>query len=1199
MALERYGLGALITADDKPFVAATDRARDSLGRFVSTANGAPSVMSRMSASLSQAAATMKQGAAQISNGVQQLGSGLRSAALGALPLTAAVGAGISQAATFERQMSVVGSITRANEIDMAKLSKEAKRMGIISVFSATQAGQGMEYLARAGADTEQIIVSLQGAMNAAAADSIELGTASDIIAQTIKSMGLQWEDAAHVADVLSLASASANTNITMLGESFTYGASMAKSLGIPLEELTAIFGKLGDAGLQGSLAGTSFTNMMNKLVKPSEKAETTLRKWNVTLTEPSGKLKNVSTIIGQISNNMDKIPSAATRAKLAVELFGLRGAKAYNALRLQGKEALDDLENKLIAASYGVGAATEMADRRLDNFLGRLVLFGASIESLSIGLFAPMLKAFTPVVEQMTDGLNSILFSLDALNDIRTEESKQNAESALLISKVTSERLQAAGATEEYAKSTRSAIQVLSRMEMSEENLSRAQVEARKRGVLAVFEAESRRRAEMIKTSHLAAANVHSEEQLGDSRLKMMNNQVAAMEKARQTEAQKQIDLAFSGAKGSAEAQKWLRRRVLEEALSSNKSLSDVQRETAIQEIDNMIMLESEASKKSDSIRAQIFSIEKLQEIENKYGSSAVQIALGLQDAIDGIIDKWYDLIAVVKQQGRNLESVLGKEGLRTLSKYAMYFVVIAAAIVPVALAATAFSFVLGGLTKAFIGLKTIVTGVFTIIKGVMVAAASSLIPLTIAIGVLAVAFAFYRREGESFGETMIRLWGDIKTVVIKFYNVVHRIVVGFISRWNEVVGGISTRWRELWNSVVTRVEETISKIKNRFNRIFSVWFSGVDGMEIKWENVGAAIVNAIVWVSDAIIIVIDTIIWMATTAADTITNFIQGPLDHLYSFAQAIAWRWEELKNSFINLWNVIKISFGDMYSDLSGLFGELASVFNIFTTSAENDFTSLYSFIGALFTNLVEIIAEVLSIIIPISSAVFGNMLATATTIVYGIKSVFTDAFGGILSILEGNFLEGIKRIGIALFNFLTLPIRTAITALIDLVSRIPGVDEGLFKLGIDLDSLKKWTKEGITYEGGETKKPAISPMMKATEKIGEEKAIKVDVQSSSPDFAEQISEKKGLLESINDLKTQQKRKETETPEVNVDVNLDDKRTLDIKNNMCVDGESLNVASARHKQEIHDRAGYKSTPWQRRVMAEHGAAPVKRGAA
>lgn len=1201
MALERYGLGAIITADEKPFVASTDRARDSLGRFILTASRAPAVVSSMNASISRAAMIMQRGASQISRGTQTLAAGLRSAALGALPLTLAVGAGLSQAAKFEKQMSVVASITRASERDMAALTKEAKRMGIISVFSATQAGEAMEYLARAGATTDQVIAALSGTMNAAAADGIELSTAADIVAQVVKSMNLGWGEAAHVADVLALASASANTNITLLGESFKYGASIAKGLDISLEQTTTILAKLGDAGLKGSIAGTSFVNMMNKLMKPSEKASKYLEKWKIVLEDSNKKLLPISTIVQQISDHMNKIPSATERASLAIEMFGLRGVKAYNALRMQGKDAIDDLENKLIAASYGVGAATEMAERRLDNLLGRLTLFGASVESLSIGLFDPLLKSFTPTVEEMTKGLNSILFSLDALSDMRKEESKQNSESAILISKEIANRLQAAGATEAYANTTKSAIQVLSRMQMSEEDLSRAQIEARKRGVMAAIDAESRRRAEMIKTAQMSAAGIKDEEKLGDARKAMIDNQIKAMTEARRAEAKKQIELAFSGAQGSVEAQRRLRQQVLNEALASNKDLSEADQKALAKQLDNYLMLESESLKRGDAIRSEIFSIEKLQEINEKYGSAAVQIALGMQDAIDGIRDAWDSMIRRIKEFGKTLEDKLGKEGLRKLAKYAVYFAIIAAAIIPIALAATALSFILGGLMKVFLGLKMIAVGALTVIKGALMLLSAAFWPIVIAVGILGVAFAFYRKEGESFGQTMIRFWEDAKQVALNFYNAVKQIWNGFIERWNEVSEGLKESWKNLWDGIVTKVENTVNVIKEKLNSIFGHWIQGLKDIEVNWSSVGASIANAIVWISDVVIGAIDLIVSVIMTTAEIIMSVMEGPLNFMVSMVDTIRAGWSEFSVVFMEAWESIKDTFGSVITEIRAAFNEVINEFFGGSEQSSEAWVTAGRTIGAAILAALHTVAWAVKWIVKGIGTAISSTVYIIKTLLINLKRIFGDAFTGMQQIMEGDFLSGIKRIGAAIFNALTLPIRTALGSLLKLARSIPGIEGAADFLGIDLNKVQKWLDEGITFEADRKKEKNVALFKQAA--VGAEEATKQSAKADdefkkSVRDATEISRSKALLDSINDLKTQQQKRAMQTPKTDVNVNLEDKRVLDINNKMCVEGEELDVATSRHRQEIHDRAGYKSTPWQRRVMLEHGAAPVKRSA-
>jgi TP901 family phage tail tape measure protein len=1200
MALERFGLGAVITADDRQFVSANNRARDSLGKFIKTADSAPASFGRMTGAITRATAALSTGAAKIGKGVGQINRGLMQAAIGALPIAAAVGAGVSKAAQFEKQMSAVGSVTRATESDMSKLTKEAQRMGIVSSFSATQAGEGMEYLARAGANTDQIIAALQGTMNAAAADSIDLGTAADIVAQVVKGMNLEWGEAGHVADTLALASASANTNITQLGESFSYGVASAVQFGMSLEETTAIFGKLADAGLKGSLAGTSFVNMMNKLAKPTGKAQALMKKWNITLDNADGSLRKVSDIVDDFSKNIKKIPNTSERAAVATEVFGIRGARAYSALSVAGKASLDALEDKLLASSVGIGAATEMAATRLDNFMGKLTLFGSSIESLSIGIFGPLLKSFTPAIEEMTNGLNGVLFSLQGLNEVRQRENQEMGESAQLIAREAANRLASAGVTDKYTRSSLGALQVLSRMSIGEEKLSSAQVDARKRALQSTFETETKRRAELIRTQQLAAAGAQTVDDMSKSRREFMTKQIDAITKARQKETNDAINMAFSGAEGAVEAQKWLRNQVLSEALASNKDLTEADRSRIQQEIAMMSDEEAARSAIGDKIRSQIFSIEKLQEIEKEHGSAAVQIALGIQDAIDSLTETWNDMVSGVKEFGKTLETYVGKDGVRKIAKYATMFAITAAAIVPVILGLGALGFASKGVAIVFTGLKTVAIGALTLIKGAVIGLAGVFWPLLAAVAAVGIGFAIIRKDGESVGETLQRAWMGIKNVVSDVYeNTLLPFINGFRKRWNELSDGIIGKWIDTFNQASQKISDVATKIKNKFYDIFGTWFSGLSNVEIRWEEVGSAIANGIAWVATKMAELVGAIVDGFVWASEQVMSFLEGPLRALYGFAEGVAMRWDGVKTSFLNLWEVIKTSFGDMYTDVAELANAIFGMFDVATDAVGTDFSDLFSFVGGLITDLVGIIAEALALVIPVVTGVFGSMLNIITTVVNGVKSVFSDAFGGIMQILEGDFVSGIKRIGIAILNAITLPIRSAISGLIELIQKIPGADELAFGLGIDLDSIQKWVADGITSNEMAAKisaKPAGNDEYKGKKLVQSDGGQKPPMIPVGEDKKAEISALDKVVTDIGDIKARDKARAAEKPKLEANINLEDKRTLDIKNQMCIDGEAVSVGTARHKQELQDRSGFKTTPWQRRVMLEHGTAPMNK---
>lgn len=169
--------------------------------------------------------------------------------------TAAI-AGVGIAATkvgsdFEAAMSRVGAISGATGKEFKMLEKTAMELGKTTVFSASEAAEGMQYLAMAGYDANEIVAAMPGVLNAAAAGQVELGTAADITSNVLSGFGLQASETSRVADVLTKAFTSSNTSMESLGETMKYAAPIARAAGFSLEETAAAAGVLGDAGIQG------------------------------------------------------------------------------------------------------------------------------------------------------------------------------------------------------------------------------------------------------------------------------------------------------------------------------------------------------------------------------------------------------------------------------------------------------------------------------------------------------------------------------------------------------------------------------------------------------------------------------------------------------------------------------------------------------------------------------------------------------------------------------------------------------------------------------------------------------------------------------------------------------------------------------------------------------------------------------------
>lgn len=430
MALERVGLAGLLRFDSNSAVNAMRRPRDELGKFIAQGSRASASSGRLAASITRLEASFRRAGATVGNAANRLGGaastlGGASRALGAagLPMTVAIGAGTAAAANFEQKMSGVAAITGATDEEMQKLTNKAKEMGATTVFSASQSAEGFELLGRAGFSVSESIDALGGVMNAAAADGIPLGTASGIVANTIRAMGLEAKDATYVADVLALTSAKTNTDVIGLGEGMKFAAAQASTMGIELPTVAAALGVLADSGLKGTLAGTSFTNMLVKLSRPSKKATQLMKEMGASIFETAEGNLDLKKTLASLGPGLNAIHSKTKRAAAITEIFGIRGQKAVNAIdKAISRGKFEELVNQLENAH---GSAERMAKIRLDNFKGQVTLLASALEGLAIEVFTPFLTSAKDGLKGITKGIGNVV---GALIEFNSETTKTRAE---------------------------------------------------------------------------------------------------------------------------------------------------------------------------------------------------------------------------------------------------------------------------------------------------------------------------------------------------------------------------------------------------------------------------------------------------------------------------------------------------------------------------------------------------------------------------------------------------------------------------------------------------------------------------------------------------------------------------------------------------------------------------------------------------
>ena len=231
---------------------------------------------------------------------------------------------VKTTADFDAQMSeVAAAISGATGESFDALRSKAREMGSKTKFSATEAGQAFEYMDMAGWKTEDMLDGIEGIMNLAATSREDLATTSDIVTDALTAFGLSAKDSGHFADVLAAASSNANTNVSMLGESFKYGAPVAGALGINAEDTSVALGLMANAGIKASQAGTALRTGLTNLAKPNKQMQTYMDKYNVALVANDDGSINLRETMISLHEKKGSL-SESEQAAAASAIFGMR-----------------------------------------------------------------------------------------------------------------------------------------------------------------------------------------------------------------------------------------------------------------------------------------------------------------------------------------------------------------------------------------------------------------------------------------------------------------------------------------------------------------------------------------------------------------------------------------------------------------------------------------------------------------------------------------------------------------------------------------------------------------------------------------------------------------------------------------------------------------------------------------------------------
>lgn len=304
-------------------------------------------------------------------------------------------------ADFQAQMSAVQAISGASGNELDALAEKAKKMGSTTKFTATEAGKALEYMAMAGWKTGDMLDGLEGVMNLAAASEEDLAATSDIVTDALTAFDLKAEDSGHFADVLAAASANANTNVAMMGETFKYAAPVAGSLGYSVEDTALAIGLMANAGIKGSQAGTALRGTLTNLAKPSDQVARYMEELGISLTDNMGRTRSLSEVIDVLRDRFSNL----TEAQQAEYAAGIAGKEAMSGLLAVVNAGEADYQRLKEAIDICNGASERMAETRLDNYAGQMTLLSSAADGLKLALGEQLTPVLTDLAEAGTGAL--------------------------------------------------------------------------------------------------------------------------------------------------------------------------------------------------------------------------------------------------------------------------------------------------------------------------------------------------------------------------------------------------------------------------------------------------------------------------------------------------------------------------------------------------------------------------------------------------------------------------------------------------------------------------------------------------------------------------------------------------------------------------------------------------------------------------
>ena len=342
-------------------------------------------------------------------GVKKLAEGIKDIADGAIETGSSFEASMSQVAAT---MGMTADEVSNGSKEYTLLSEAAKECGKSTMFSATQAGEALNYLALAGYDAQKSAETLPKVLDLAAAGGLDLAYASDLVTDSMAALGMETSQLDGYIDEMARTSQKSNTSVAQLGEATLVCAGTVSLTKQSLETMNTELGVLANNGIKGAEGGTHLRNILLSLSAPTEKAEIALHELGVKVSDSSGNMRDLNDILTDLNASMDGMASTE-KTQTINRIFNKTDIAAVNALLKGTGEEFDNLRSEIESSS---GAAAAMAETLNDNLKGKVTILQSALEGLGISAYDIFDDQLKTSVDSATNAVGRLQKSIDSGN---------------------------------------------------------------------------------------------------------------------------------------------------------------------------------------------------------------------------------------------------------------------------------------------------------------------------------------------------------------------------------------------------------------------------------------------------------------------------------------------------------------------------------------------------------------------------------------------------------------------------------------------------------------------------------------------------------------------------------------------------------------------------------------------------------------